>query len=102
MEPFEFYFSDLTEDAQSRYLEFLKVHNAEEANLDMNVIPIFEIYSDEVVEIQEELFPENAAYYANKEWNVEEFKENKNRWQLSQDKSSMFMMTRIGHEYPAV
>ena len=58
MEPFEFYFSDLTEDTQSRYLEFLKVHNDEEANLDMNVVPIFEIYSDEVVDIQEELFQE--------------------------------------------
>jgi len=67
MEPFEFYFSDLTEDAQSRYLEFLKVHNAEEANLDMNVIPIFEIYSDEVVEIQEELFPEDATVYDDKD-----------------------------------
>ena len=67
MEPFEFYFSDLTEDTQSRYLEFLKVHNAEEANMDMNVIPIFEIYSDEVVDIQEELFPEDASVYDDKD-----------------------------------
>ena len=64
MEPFEFYFSDLTEDTQSRYLEFLKVHNAEEANMDMNVVPIFELYSDEV---QEELFPEDATLYDDKE-----------------------------------
>ena len=66
-EPLEFYFSDLTEEAQSRYLEFLNVANAEEANLDMNVFPIFELYADEVVEIQEDLFPEDATVYDDKD-----------------------------------
>jgi len=57
MRSYEFYFSDLTEDAQSRYLDFLNIRNSKEANLDLDVIPIFELYGDEVVEIQEELFP---------------------------------------------
>ena len=60
MEPCEFYFSDLNEDAQSRYLDFLNIRNSKEANLD--VFPIFELCGDEVVEIQEELFPEWTIY----------------------------------------
>jgi len=31
---FEIYFSDLTDDAQKRFLEFLEIENASEANLD--------------------------------------------------------------------
>jgi len=67
MRSYEFYFSDLTEDAQSRYLDFLNIRNSKEANLDLDVIPIFELYGDEVVEIQEELFPEDASIYDDKD-----------------------------------
>ena len=95
MSSYEFYFSDLTEEAQSRYLEFLNITDAKEANMDMNVFPIGELWADdEVEEVQEELFPEEASSYADKERDVEEFKENKNRWQLFQDKSSMSIELR--------
>ena len=67
MRSYEFYFSDLTEDAQSRYLDFLNIRNSKEANLDLDVFPIFELYGNEVVEIQEELFPEDASIYDDKD-----------------------------------
>jgi len=67
MEPCEFYFSDLNEDAQSRYLDFLNIRNSKEANLDLDVFPIFELYGNEVVEIQEELYPEDASIYDDKD-----------------------------------
>ena len=63
-------------------------------NMDMNIIPIFELYVDEEKEVQGELFPEDVSVYDDKEWDVEEFKENKNRWQLFQDKSSMSIELR--------
>ena len=85
MSSYEFYFSDLNVDAQIRYLEFLDATDAKEANMDMNIIPIFELYVDEEKEVQGELFPEDVSVYDDKEWDVEEFKENKNRWQLFQD-----------------
>jgi len=67
MRSYEFYFSDLTEDAQSRYLDFLNIRNSKEANLDLDVFPIFELYGNEVVEIQEELYPEDASIYDDKD-----------------------------------
>lgn len=43
----EFYFSDLTEDAQNRYLEAHGLKDAAEGNLDMDVFPIFEVEVDD-------------------------------------------------------
>mgnify|MGYP005832515897 CR=1 FL=1 len=46
MENLEIYFSDLTEDAQRRYLEFFGIETPEEANVD--VVPIFELNAGEM------------------------------------------------------
>ena len=45
MSCFELFFSDLTEEAQERYMEALGIMCPEEANLDMDILPIvsFEI-----------------------------------------------------------
>ena len=45
MATFQLYFSDLTEEAQERYMEALGIMCPEEANLDMDIVPIasFEI-----------------------------------------------------------
>lgn len=47
MSCFELFFSDLTEEAQERYMEALGIMCPEEANLDMDILPIvsFEINS---------------------------------------------------------
>lgn len=39
----EFYFSDLTEEAQKRYLEAQGLKEAAEGNLDLDIIPLFEV-----------------------------------------------------------
>jgi len=46
VENLEIYFSDLTEDAQRRYLEFFGIETPEEANVD--VVPIFELNAGEM------------------------------------------------------
>ena len=45
MSIFELFFSDLTEEAQERYMEAYGIMCPEEANLDMDILPIasFEI-----------------------------------------------------------
>ena len=40
MKTFEIYFSDLTPDAQERFLAAQGLHSAAEGNYDMDVIPI--------------------------------------------------------------
>ena len=68
MRSYEFYFSDLNVDAQIRYLEFLDATDAKEANMDMDLIPIFELCVDDSVQVvQEEFFPEDAAVYDDKD-----------------------------------
>ena len=43
----EFYFSDLTPEAQDRFLKAQGLSSAAEGNYDMDVIPIFTIEVDE-------------------------------------------------------
>lgn len=49
MESFEIYFSDLTEDAQKRLLDFVGAKTAADMNWDMDILPIatFERDSEE-------------------------------------------------------
>jgi len=42
----EIYFSDLTHEAQERYLDFFNLHNAKEGNLDWDFWPLFVVHSD--------------------------------------------------------
>ena len=44
----EIYFSDLNEDAQRRYLEFFELETPKEGNLDIDIIPIFELNAGEL------------------------------------------------------
>ena len=44
----EIYFNDLTPDAQKRYLEFFRLDSAADGNLDIDVIPLFQLEEDEV------------------------------------------------------
>lgn len=37
---FEIYFSDLNEDAQNRFLEYMKLDSAKEGNYDIDMVPI--------------------------------------------------------------
>ena len=39
----EIYYNDLTPEAQQRYLDFFKLEAAADGNLDINLIPIFQL-----------------------------------------------------------
>ena len=44
----EIYFADLTPEAQTRYLEFFRLDNASDGNLDSNIIPLFQLDSSDI------------------------------------------------------
>jgi uncharacterized protein YqkB len=44
----EIYFADLTIEAQARYLEFFRLDNASDGNLDSNIIPLFQLDSSDI------------------------------------------------------
>lgn len=46
----EFYYSDLTPDAQERFLKAHGLSSAAEGNYDLDIIPIFTIEVDETIE----------------------------------------------------
>lgn len=46
MEEFEIHFDDLNEEAQKRYLKYLGIENASEANLDVFPIAIANLEDD--------------------------------------------------------
>tara|TARA_Y100001951_G_C11215519_1_gene225556 strand:- start:40 stop:198 length:159 start_codon:yes stop_codon:yes gene_type:complete len=41
----EIYFNDLSPEAQARYLEFFQLETAQDGNLDIDIVPIFELDS---------------------------------------------------------
>ena len=44
----EIYFNDLTPDAQKRYLEFFRLDSAADGNLDIDIIPLFQLEESEI------------------------------------------------------
>jgi len=44
----EIYYSDLTPEAQQRYLDFFRLDNAQDGNLDSDIIPIFQLDSGDI------------------------------------------------------
>ena len=46
MAMFELYFSDLTEEAQERYLDAMGLMSPKEANLDADIVPVASIETD--------------------------------------------------------
>ena len=41
----EIYYNDLTPEAQARYLEFFQLESAKDGNLDIDIVPLFELDS---------------------------------------------------------
>ena len=44
----EIYYNDLTPEAQQRYLDFFRLDNAQDGNLDSDIIPIFQLDNAEL------------------------------------------------------
>ena len=41
----EIYYNDLTPEAQQRYLDFFQLDSAADGNLDIDIVPLFELDS---------------------------------------------------------
>ena len=44
----DIYYNDLKPEAQQRYLDFFRLDNAQDGNLDSDIIPIFQLDSGDI------------------------------------------------------